>query len=185
MRNQKLQLLIINSLFAVIIAILAQITIPLGIIPFTGQTLAVGLAATILGWKNGTIAILFYIFLGAIGLPVFQGATSGVGVLLSPTGGFLIGFIFNAAITGYMIEKTNFRPIPAAIANVIGAFVTLVFGTFWLAFQAHLTLHQAFLGGFIPFIIPGIVKAVLASYLGLLVRNRLAKAKLLPTALLK
>lgn len=183
MRNQKLHMLIINSLFAVIIAILAQISIPLGVIPFTGQTLGIGLAATILGWKNGTITVLFYIILGVIGIPVFQGGTAGIGVLFSATGGFIIGFIFNALITGYLVEKTNFKQLSSAIANIIGAFVTLFFGTFWLIFQADISFHQAFLSAFVPFIIPGIIKAMLASYLGIIVRNRLIKARLLPNSL--
>lgn len=82
MRDQKLKFLVVDALFAVIIALLAQVAIPLGPIPLTGQTFAIGLAATILGARHGTISVLVYIVLGAVGIPVFQGMTAGIGILL-------------------------------------------------------------------------------------------------------
>lgn len=81
MRDQKLKFLVVDALFAVIIALLAQVAIPLGPIPLTGQTFAIGLAATILGARHGTISVLVYIVLGAVGIPVFQGMTAGIGIL--------------------------------------------------------------------------------------------------------
>ncbi|HLG27585.1 MAG TPA: biotin transporter BioY, partial [Paenisporosarcina sp.] len=64
MRNNQLKMLIITALFAAIIGIMAQITIPLPLVPITGQTLAIGLAATILGKKYGTLSVVVYIMLG-------------------------------------------------------------------------------------------------------------------------
>ena len=90
-----------------IIAVLSQFTIPLGIVPLTGQTFAIGLTATVLGKRTGTYAILIYFLLGLIGLPVYAGMSSGFGVLFGPTGGYLIGFIFNGLLTGYILEKTT------------------------------------------------------------------------------
>ncbi|MBC1500767.1 biotin transporter BioY [Listeria weihenstephanensis] len=179
MRNKKLKQLIINALFAVIIAILAQIVIPLGPIPFTGQTFAVGLAATILGARNSTISVAVYLVLGAIGVPVFAGMTAGLGIIFGPTGGFLIGFLFSAYITGFLIEKTNFSLAYAIFANIIGAFVTLLFGALWLKLSGDLPWGTAFTVGVIPFIIPGILKAVLAAIIGISIRKRLVTAKLL------
>ncbi|WP_430536632.1 biotin transporter BioY [Listeria rocourtiae] len=179
MRNQKLKQLIINALFAVIIAILAQITIPIGPIPLTGQTFAVGLAATILGARNATISVAVYIVLGAIGVPVFAGMTAGLGIIFGPTGGFLIGFLFNAYITGYLIEKTNFNMLYAIFANIIGTFVTLLFGVIWLKFSGDFSWTTAFTAGAIPFIIPGILKAVFAALVGISIRKRLVVSKLI------
>ena len=87
------------AFFAIIIAGLSQLTIPLGLIPLTGQTFAVGLAVTFLGMRTGTMSILIYLLLGLIGLPVFAGGASGIGVLFGPTGGYLIGFTFNGLLT--------------------------------------------------------------------------------------
>ncbi|EUJ26566.1 BioY family protein [Listeria cornellensis FSL F6-0969] len=162
-----------------IIAILAQITIPIGPIPLTGQTFAVGLAATILGARNATISVAVYIVLGAIGIPVFAGMTAGLGIIFGPTGGFIIGFLFNAYITGYLIEKTNFSMAYAIFANIIGSFVTLLFGVVWLKISGDLSWSTAFTAGAIPFIIPGILKATLAALAGIGIRKRLVSGKLI------
>ncbi|WP_163651872.1 biotin transporter BioY [Listeria sp. PSOL-1] len=180
MNHQKLKFLIVDALFAGIIAALAQVAIPIGPIPFTAQTFAVGLAATILGAKHSTIAVSVYITLGAIGMPVFQGMAAGMGILLGITGGFIVGFIFNAWITGYYLDKLGYTQINAIIANLIGALVTLLFGVLWLKISAGMTFSKAFHAGMIPFLIPGILKAILAGWIGLLIRERLIAGKLLP-----
>lgn len=179
MRDQKLKFLVVDALFAVIIALLAQVAIPLGPIPLTGQTFAIGLAATILGARHGTISVLVYIVLGAVGIPIFQGMTAGIGIIFGPTGGFIIGFIFNALLTGWLLEKTKFTVPYAIVANILGAIVTLIFGVLWLKVSTGLDWPAAFLTGMVPFIIPGIIKAVFAALLGILIRDRLIKAKLL------
>ena len=79
------------SLFTVIIALCSYITIPV-VIPFTLQTLGIFLALELLGGKKGTFCVLLYILLGAVGVPVFSGFRGGLGVLLSNTGGYIMGF---------------------------------------------------------------------------------------------
>ena len=83
--RNKLKMMIVTALFAAIIGIMAQLTIPLPLVPITGQTLAVGLAATILGSRYGTISVLVYLAMGAVGMPVFSGMSSGLGVIFGPT----------------------------------------------------------------------------------------------------
>lgn len=175
----KLRMMIITALFAAIIGILAQLTIPLPLVPITGQTLAIGLAATILGAKYGTISVLVYLGLGAVGIPVFAQMSGGLGSLFGPTGGYLFGFIPTAFIIGYYLEKTSFTVRNAVIANVIGMFVALTFGTVWLKVLANLSWTGAFMGGFAPFILVGIIKAALAAWIGISVRKRLESASLL------
>ena len=82
MKQTPLQMLIVTALFTAIIGILAQVTIPLPLVPITGQTLAIGLAATILGSRYGTISAILYLIIGAIGIPVFSQMQSGLGVIL-------------------------------------------------------------------------------------------------------
>lgn len=175
----KLRMMIITALFAAIIGILAQLTIPLPLVPITGQTLAIGLAAIILGSKFGTLSVLLYILIGAAGIPVFAEMSAGLSVLVGPTGGFLVGFIPTAFFIGWMLEKTSFTFKNAMIANTLGMFITLSFGTSWLKVAAELSWTAAFMSGFAPFIIVGLIKAALASWIGVTVRQRLAKANLL------
>ena len=175
-----LRSMILAAEFAALIAIFSQLTIPTGLIPLTGQTLAVGLAVTILGRRVGTYAILLYLLLGLIGLPVFTEMKAGVAVLFGPTGGYLIGFIFNGLITGAILEQKEFTYRWAVIGNVVGAMVTLAFGTAWLKLYGSTGWLQAFQGGFIPFIVPGVIKALLAAYLGVLIRKRLPVAMINP-----
>lgn len=181
--NSKLQMMIVTALFTAIIGIMAQMTIPLPLIPITGQTLAIGLAATILGARYGTYSTILYLIIGAIGVPVFAQMSSGMGVLFGPTGGFIVGFIPTALFIGYYLEKTKYTVANAFFANVIGMLITLSFGTAWLKFSADLSWMQAFIGGFAPFLIVGVLKAFLAGWIGVIVRRRLASAHILQPVL--
>ena len=176
----KLRMMILTALFAAIISILAQVSIPLPLgVPITGQTLAIGLAATILGSRHGTLSALLYLIIGSVGIPVFAQMTGGLGILVGPTGGFIIGFIPATFAIGYYLEKTSFTVKNAIIANIIGMFITLFFGTIWLKFVAELSWPIAFTAGFTPFIIGGFIKAFIASWVGIIVRQRLKSANLL------
>ena len=86
------------ALFAVIIAICSWVTIPFYVVPFTLQTLGVFLTLRFLGSKRGTVAIAVYLVLGALGVPVFAGFTGGIGRLLGPTGGYLVGFLVSGLV---------------------------------------------------------------------------------------
>ncbi|MEO1768626.1 MULTISPECIES: biotin transporter BioY [Enterococcus] len=168
--------MVLAGMFAAAIGVLSQFTIPFGPIPLTLQTFAVGFVVTILGKKTGTLAILIYLLMGFIGLPVFAGGSAGIGVVFGPTGGFLVGFIFNGLITGWMIEKTSSNYFWSILANILGAFVTLFFGALWLKFGASMSWPSAFSVGMIPFLIPGLIKAVAAGYLGHLISQRLPRS---------
>ncbi|WP_100331263.1 biotin transporter BioY [Bacillus xiapuensis] len=179
-RDQLTQMLT-AALFAAIIGILAQVTIPLPLVPITGQTLAVGLAATILGSRYGALSALIYMLIGAAGVPVFSQLSAGMGVMAGPTGGYIVSFILSAYVIGLYIEKTAATVTQAFIANLIGMLVNLAIGTAWLKFAADLSWTKAFIGGFAPFIIGGIIKAFLAAWIGIIVRKRLISARLLPS----
>lgn len=178
-QQQKLRMMIITALFAAIIGVLAQMTIPLPLVPITGQTLAIGLAATILGPRYGTISVLLYLFIGAVGVPVFAEFSGGISKLVGPTGGYLVGFVPAAFVIGWLLEKTSFTFLNAMIGNTIGMLITLIFGTVWLKLAMEMSWTAAFASGFAPFIIVGLIKAALASWIGIIVRKRLETAKLL------
>ena len=118
------------ALFAAIIAVCSQIQIPLTV-PFTMQTFAVFSALAILGGKNGTISILIYIALGAIGIPVFAGFSGGIGVLFGTTGGYILGFLFSGLLY-WLITHFLGTKLPVMIAAMaLGLIVCYTFGTVW------------------------------------------------------
>jgi len=181
MKNNTYQY-VLTALGAAVIAVLAQVSIPLPFspVPITGQTLAIGLIVTILGTRLGTLSVLLYLLLGAVGLPVFAQFKGGVSILVGPTGGYLVGFLLTALVMGLYLSKFGYTYVQSIIANIIGMFITLAFGTAWLKIAADMTWEVAINAGATPFIFLGIVKGVIAAWLGIIVRQRLQSAKLLP-----
>lgn len=163
------------AVFAVLIAICSWISIPTAI-PFTLQTFAVFLAVTVLGGRRGTMAVAVYVLLGAIGVPVFAEFTGGLGILLRSTGGYLIGFIF-AALVMWLMERLFGRKIwVQAVSMALGMVTYYTFGTIWfmqvyMRTTGDVGLMTVFGWCVIPFVLPDVVKSVLALTLG----NRLRK----------
>ncbi len=120
--------------FSVLTAISAQVSIPVKPVPFTLQTMIVLLAGAFLGAKNGAYSQLLYLFIGAIGLPVFAqtaDGTMGLARLLSPTGGYLLAFPIAAYLVGYLIEK-NQKYLSVVISMFVAELVVILVGTFYL-----------------------------------------------------
>lgn len=177
--SKKTYGLVLTAFGAAIIAVLAQITIPLPLVPVTGQTLAIGLIVTILGLKYGSLSVLVYCLLGAIGLPVFTGFSGGLSIIAGPTGGYIIGFIPTAVWMGWYLNKFGYTYLHGLIANVSGMMLTLAIGTLWLKVAADLSFTAAFMAGAAPFILLEIIKGAIAAWVGILVRQRLLNANLL------
>lgn len=176
MRQNRLRMQMMAALFAGITAVCAQIAfpIPFSPVPFTGQTLAVALAATILGARYGALSMVIYALLGAVGIRVFAQFEGGLHVLVGPTGGFIWGFIIGAYVTGKIIElRKNPGIVWAMCANAAGLAIILTVGMVQLKFVTNLGWMEAAMAGVIPFIPTGILKIVLASSIGIVVRRRL------------
>tara|TARA_R110002124_G_scaffold64033_1_gene175389 strand:- start:3335 stop:3919 length:585 start_codon:yes stop_codon:yes gene_type:complete len=149
---------------AALTAVMAQIAVPLYPVPITGQTLAVLLVGASLGATRGALSIALYALLGVVGLPVFTDASSGIGVLAGTTGGYIIGFIFAAAFTGWLAQRDwDKKFLGAALSFLGGTAVTFVFGLAWLAIVTGGTLEQVLAWGLYPFIIGGLIKAGIAA----------------------
>ena len=149
---------------AALVTVLAQVVIPLQPVPITGQTLAVLLVGSTLGWLRGAISMVLYAALGLVGLPVYSDGTHGAGVLFGATGGYIIGFILSAALVGLLAERQWDRKILKALATfAAGSLAVFAIGLPWLAVVLHLNLQQTLEAGFYPFIIGGIIKAVIAA----------------------
>ena len=159
------------AIFAVLIAICSWISIPMTV-PFTLQTFGVFMAVGVLGGKRGSLAVLVYILLGVIGVPVFAGFSGGLGILLNNTGGYIIGFIPMAIIAGIVIDKFTNRGIQI-LGMIVGTAICYAFGTAWFCFQSGYTVGAALAVCVIPFIPADLCKMVIAMIIGPMVRKRL------------
>ena len=136
--------------FASLTALGAQIQIPHQPVPFTLQTFFVLLAGAFLGMRNGFIAQLLYIAAGAIGLPVFTGATFGMVKILGLTGGYLMSFPFAAALVGYLVTLRKGYGW-TIVSMSLGLIVVFTCGSLYLNFVAFQNIQQAFTSGFLIF----------------------------------
>lgn len=164
------------GLSSAVIAVCAFITIPVGAVPITLQTLGVCIVAALFGLKRGTLSVLVYILLGAVGIPVFSGFKGGIGVLGGATGGYIISFIFTALIVGFASDKFGEKLYTLIPAMLLGIAVCYAFGTAWfmLGYSAegtNMPLSKALALCVTPFLIPDGVKIIAAAVL----TNRLKK----------
>ena len=175
------------SIFAAIIAICAQISIPMPYgVPMTLQTFAIPLAGVVLGAKNGTISTLIYILLGFIGLPVFAGFTGGIGIVFGRTGGFILAFPFMALAAGIGASFNHQSKSPASKGRkkqklawlllwlVIGAIFLYTSGLLAFSFVTSIPLRASFGLVVAPFIPTEIIKIILVVTLGSLLKQRLS-----------
>lgn len=163
------------ALGTVLIIICAWISIPLTV-PFTLQTFAIFAVAGLLGGKKGTLAVLVYILLGAVGLPVFAGFKSGIGVLASSTGGYILGFLLSPMVM-WAAEKIKYRnTFTLALSMAVGLLLCYAFGTLWFVAvytgnTGEISIKSALMMCVVPFLIPDAVKIFLA----VLVTKRMKK----------
>ena len=168
------------ALFAAVISLLAQVSLPLPFspVPITGSLFGIFLAGALLG-RFGVTPVLVYLLLGAAGLPVFAQARGGLNILAGPTGGYLLGFILGAYLLGWIVEQkgSSWLPLTAGMLVCLAAVYTV--GTFQLALVAGYTLPQALWAGTLPFIPLDLVKIALAGSLIRAVKTGLSRAGLL------
>ncbi|MDX1736829.1 MAG: biotin transporter BioY [Alphaproteobacteria bacterium] len=164
------------ALFAAITAVFGifpPIQIPALGVPITAQSLAVMLAGGILGARRGALSITLFLLLVAVGLPLLAGGRGGLGIFQGPSGGFLIGWIFGAAMTGYLVEKlwNDLNLVTAFIAASIGGIlIVYLIGVPWVAYAAGISLTKALIGS--SAYIPGdLIKALIAAFVILTVKK--------------
>ncbi len=167
----------IIGVMAAVTCILGPLSLPIGVVPISFTNLAIYFSLYILGMKKGTISYIIYMLIGFIGLPVFSNFTSGPTKLLGLTGGYLIGFIFMALLSGFFIDKFFEKRILCFVGIVLGTAVCYTIGTTWLSYQANMTLSAALAAGVIPFIPGDIVKILIAVFIGPQIRKRLINSK--------
>ncbi|MBU3074856.1 biotin transporter BioY [Clostridium estertheticum] len=166
------------GVMAAVICILGPLSLPIGIVPISLTNLAIYFSVYVLGQKRGTLSYIVYLFIGLVGLPVFSGFSGGFTKLFGPTGGYLIGFIFMAFISGIFIDKFSNKIYMCFLGMILGTIVTYIFGTAWLAYQLNMTFNASLAVGVLPFIPGDIVKMVIASLIGPQIKKRLISAGL-------
>lgn len=153
---------------ALIVALTLFPAIEIGIspVPITLQTFAVVLTALVLGARRAALAVLAYLALIAVGLPVAAGYTGGLGVFTGPTGGFLVGFVAQALVVGAAARWLGGDPPSAPrlfLAGLLGAPVLYLIGTAWLMAVTGLSIGPALAAAVTPFLIGDLIKTVLAA----------------------
>lgn len=153
------------ALFAALIAalgIIPQVTLPFGV-PISAQSLGVMLCGTILGAKRGTLAVLLFMLLVCLGLPLLAGGRGGLGVIVSPTGGFFVAFPLAAFVAGLITQSWRSVPlaVAAGVAAAVGGLVLYAFGIIGMSQVLGKTLGESAL--LVTAFIPGdAIKAVIA-----------------------
>lgn len=169
--------LALSASFAVLLGILSLISIPLpfDFVPITLQVLGVFLIASLLGPYYGTLSCLIYLMFGAMGVPVFHGGTSGLSIILGPTGGYLVSFpiatLVGGSISQTVARERKLETLRVATGFAVSLIIIYAAGTLWLMEYLHLTLLQAFLLGTVPFVGFDALKAVVAAPIAIRLRS--------------
>ncbi|MCI2105328.1 MAG: biotin transporter BioY [Intestinimonas sp.] len=167
------------ALMAAVMCILGPMVIPIGAVPISLTNLAIYFAVYLLGTKYGTISYLVYLLLGTAGLPVFSSYSGGLMKVAGPTGGYLIGFLPMAVISGLLIEAGRGKKLPAVIGMILGTLVAYLLGTVWFVVQTQCQVWYALTICVFPFLIGDGLKIALAATVGPVLHRRLAQAGLL------
>ena len=164
------------SLMAAVICVCSWLTVPFTV-PFTMQTFAVFLSLELLGGINGTAAVGVYILLGIVGLPVFSGFRGGLGHLMGPTGGYIIGFLFSGLfyiLSQRILDKKNIAL--KIICRAVSLMLCYLVGTIWFVYvmgtkDSAVSVSYALSVCVLPFILPDAAKITLAVYIAKLVKR--------------
>ncbi len=167
---EKLRWMVLASLMAALTAVGAYIHIPIGPVPIVLSTLFVLLSGLLLGSRWGLASMALYLFVGAIGMPVFSGGRGGFAHFLGPTGGYLFGYLLAAWLTGFISERSRGFLFFEILGVAMGSLLIYALGVPWLKMVTQMSWSKALLVGMVPFLIGDAVKASVALILARAVR---------------
>lgn len=177
--NMTTNKLALVGLTGAITCIFGPIALPFSPVPISLGLFGVFLGTGLLGPHLGTLSCLVYILIGLVGLPVFSGFTGGIGVILGPTGGYLLGYLLIPLFSClFTLRRKDSRAL-LLTGMITGLLLCYISGTLWLAHQLELNFQTALLIGVFPYIPADLMKLGLAWFLGEAIRKRLNKAGLL------
>lgn len=181
----KTSMLVKTAIFVALMVVGAYISVPFGVISFTLQTLFCMMAGMVLGKGYGALSQAIYALLGLIGIPVFTGFTGGLGKVLTPSFGFILGFILMAFVVGFVREKLGggqsfVKGLVSCLAGTIALYlVGLPYMYIIMNYVMGVTtgIEALMAAGLIPFLLPDAIKIIVSGILGEILRNRLGTKK--------
>lgn len=174
--------LVLCAMCAAIICVLAPISIPIGPVPISLATFAVMFAGCLLGWKWGTLATLIYILLGAIGVPVFAGWTGGAQIIAGMTGGYIVGYLPLALISGLVYDlfgrhkKGAVKYVSLVVGMVLGTIVLYALGTAWFMAVSGMGFAESMAACVIPFLPGDAIKIAIVTIITPVIEKALSHA---------
>jgi len=167
---EQLRRTVYASLLAALTAVGAYLILPIGPVPISLQSLFIYLTGLLLGGRWAAASVAVYLLAGACGLPVFAGGAGGIGRLIGPTGGYLVGYLAAAFVIGRISEKGGGRSLYDVIAMIAGTFVIYGCGILWLKMLTGMPLAKALAVGALPFLLGDAAKIAAAAAIARSVR---------------
>jgi biotin transport system substrate-specific component len=161
--TNQLRMIVFASLLAALTAAGAYLAIPIGPVPIVLQNMFVFLAGLLLGSRWGLASVAVYLLAGACGLPVFAGGMGGIGRIVGPTGGYLVGYLPAVFLIGYISEKAAGRIGVDVLAMICGTIVLYACGASWLKILTGMTWSRTLAAGMFPFLIGDALKIAAAA----------------------
>jgi len=160
--GRQLRMTVYASLLAALTAAGAYMAIPIGPVPIVLQNLFIYLAGLLLGWRWGLATVGVYLLAGALGLPVFAGGLGGIGRIVGPTGGYLIGFLPAVFLIGWISARGRGKAIFDVLAMIAGTAVIYALGVTWLKVLTGMSWEKTLAVGMLPFLIGDALKIAAA-----------------------
>lgn len=164
------------ALFAALLCILSPIALPIGLIPVTLSVFVVLLTGVVLPWKQAASAVLVYLLIGFVGLPVFSGGQAGLGVLTGPTGGYLWCYLPMVALVSQMSHGKRENLAMTALGALLALLLCYTAGTLQFVLTSKCALAYALRLCVLPFLGFDLLKVAAAVVLGMQIRRRLQAA---------
>jgi len=161
-QTAQLRMSVYASLFAALVAVGAFISIPIGPVPIVLQNFFVLLAALLLGPRWAAASVSVYLLAGICGLPVFAGGTAGIGRVMGPTGGYLLGYLPAVWVAAWLSQKGGQRTATDIAAMICGSLMVYGCGVPWLKIVTGMSFSKALAVGMLPFLIGDVFKIAAA-----------------------
>lgn len=179
--NEKNRNMVLFAMFAALMCVVSPFSLPVGIVPISLATFILYLTAAVLG-ARGAVSIAVYLLLGMVGLPVFSGGLGGLERLVGPTGGYLVGYIPNILIAGFIIDRFENKKFVYPLAMTAGTIVMYALGTAWFiilmgAKGTPYTVGAALMTCVVKFLPGDAMKIVVASGVGYALRKVLVRVR--------
>lgn len=173
--KNKTKNMVMMALMAAVMAVLSPMSIPIGPVPLTLGVFAVCLAGAVLPTAPALVSLSVYLFLGAVGLPVFSSYRGGLQMLVGATGGYLFGYYFLVLALSVAVAKTK-RPVVRYGIGLLGLAGFYLLGTVWYAVVMSVSVWAAFLACVAPFAVPDMLKMAAALALAEVLERRMGRA---------